>query len=160
MLASWSAVVGADTAVASHYGTSPEPPEATSATLSVSDKPSLCPPPSANCVETTGAARAYTVADGDHITLDWSSDPNQVDGVIHVGKLYLPLDSGTWNSTSPVTLEVELPKDSSPAVVVEYAGTRHHVPMAVNAWQPVTIYNPDERTIYLRLELPRHTPPN
>ncbi len=42
--------------------------------------------------ETTGAVRAYPVADGDRITLNWSNDPDQVDGLIHLGKLYLPLD--------------------------------------------------------------------
>jgi hypothetical protein len=111
-------------------------------------------------VETTGAVRAYPVADGDRITLNWSNDPDQLDGVIHLGKLYLPLGGDAWNSTSPVTLELVLPTDAAPAVIVDYAGTRHHVPLAPGAWQPITIYNPDERSIYLRLELPRHTPPN
>jgi hypothetical protein len=147
-------------AFGAHYGTSPESPPMTSATLSVSDQPSLCPSTSTNCVETTGAARGYPVVDGDRITLNWSNNPDQVDGVIHLGTLYLPLGTGTWNSNSPVTLHVELPSDATPAVVVEYAGTRHHVPLAPGTWQPITIYNPDERYIYLRLELPRHPPPN
>jgi hypothetical protein len=43
---------------------------------------------------------------------------------------------------------------------VEYAGTRHHVPLPPGTWQPVTLYNPDERIIYLRLELPRRPLPN
>ncbi len=53
-----------------------------------------------------------------------------------------------------MTLEIDLPTDTAATVVVEYAGTRHHVPLAPRAWQPITLYNPDERIIYLRLDLP------
>jgi hypothetical protein len=100
------------------------------------------------------------VADGDRITLYWSNDPDQVDGLIHLGKLYLPLGTEMSSSIAPVTLEIDLPSDTTATVVVEYAGTRHHVPLAPAAWQPVTLYNPEERIIYLRLDLPPLPRPN
>jgi hypothetical protein len=160
LLIAFCAAAASGAAFAAHYGTSPPTAAATSLVLSISDQPSLCAASTGNCIETTGAVRAYPVADGDRITLYWSNDPDQVDGLIHLGKLYLPLDATTSGSIAPVTLEIDLPTDTAATVVVEYAGTRHHVPLAPRAWQPITLYNPDERIIYLRLDLPGRPPPN
>jgi hypothetical protein len=44
-------------------------------------------------------------------------------------------------------------------VIVEYAGTRHHVPLTTGVWQPITLYNPDERTLYVLFQPPQ-PPPN
>ena len=100
------------------------------------------------------------MADGDRITLYWSSDPNQVDGVIHLGKLFLPLNTESSTSIAPVTLEIDMPTSTAATVTVEYARTRHHVPLATGAWQPITFYNPDERTLYLLLQPQRQPQQN
>ena len=113
-------------ALGAHYGTEPAVPPINSAMLSLTDQPSLCASSKGHCVETTGATRAYPVADGDRITLFWSSDPDEVDGVIHLGKLFLPLNTQSSTSVAPVTLEVDMPTGTAATVIVEYAGTRHH----------------------------------
>ena len=160
LLVSLGASVLAVAALGAHYGTAPPALPSTSATLSISDHPSLCASSKGNCVETTGATRAYPVSDGDRITLYWSNDPDEIDGVIHLGKLFLPLASETSVSIAPVTLEVDMTADTTATVIVEYAGTRHHVPLTPGAWQPITLYNPDQRILYLLLEPPRRLPPN
>ena len=105
--------------------------------------------------------RAYPVRTAIGSRCIWSNDPDQVDGLIRLGKLYLPLDATTSVSIAPVTLEIDLPTDTAATVVVEYAGTRHHVPLApARMADRYTLYNPDERIIYLRLDLPRRPPPN
>lgn len=128
--------------------------------LSITDQPSLCASSKGHCVETTGATRAYPVADGDRVTLYWSNDPNQVDGVIHLGKLFLPINTDLSASILPVTLEVVMPTGTAATVIVEYAGTRHHVPLTTGAWQPITLYNPDERTLYVLFSPAPQPPPN
>lgn len=154
-------VAGLNTAaLGAHYGTTPAAPAINSAMLSISDQPSLCGSSKGNCIETTGATRAYPVTDGDRITLFWSSDPNQVDGVIHLGKLFLPISAQSSTSIAPVTLEVDMPTGIAATVIVEYAGTRHHVPLTTGAWQPITLYNPDERTLYVLLQPAPQPPPN
>jgi hypothetical protein len=145
-------------ALGAHYGTEPPPPPINSAMLRITDQPSLCASSKRDCIETTGATRAYPVADGDRITLFWSSDPNEVDGVIHLGKLFLPLNTRSSTSIAPVTLEVDMPTGTAATVTVEYAGTRHHAPLTTGVWQPITLYNPDERTLYVLFQ-PAPQPP-
>ncbi len=149
------------TASAAHYGTSPPTAPASTPTLSVSDHRPLCVSSKGTCVETTGTVRAYPVASGDRITLRWSSDPNEIDGVIKIGNLYLPMGTDTDASVSPVTLEIHFStSDGGATAAVEYAGTRHHVPLTPGEWQPISIYDPDVRIVYVRLELPGLNPPN
>ncbi len=148
-------------ALAAHYGTLPPTAPTSSPTLSVSDHRPLCASAKGTCVETTGAVHAYPVSSGDRITLRWSNDPNQIDGVIHIGNLYLPMATDAEASVSPVTLEMHFPtSDGGATVAVEYAGTRHHVPLTPGEWQPISIYDPDERIMYVRFELPGPKPPN
>jgi hypothetical protein len=147
-------------ALGAHYGTEPPVPPINSAMLSLTDQPSLCASSKGHCVETTGSTRAYPVADGDRITLFWSSDPDEVDGVIHLGKLFLPLYTQSSTSVAPVTIEVDMPTGTAATVIVEYAGTRHHVPLTTGVWQPITLYNPDERTLYVLFQPPPQPPPN
>ena len=140
-------------AYCAHYGTS-SPQVATSPTLSISDHLPMCTDPSARCIETTSAVRAFPVASGDRITLNWTNGPEATDGVIRLGNLFLPLSEATGSSVGPVSLEVELPtEDHTAQVIVEYSGTRHHVPLTPGTWQPLSIYNPNEQTLYLRLDL-------
>lgn len=147
-------------ALGAHYGTEPPVPPVNSATLSLTDQPSLCASSKGHCVETTGTTRAYPVAHGDRITLFWSSDPDEVDGVIHLGKLFLPLNTPSSTSVAPVTLEIDMPTGTAATVIVEYAGTRHHVPLTTGVWQSITLYNPDERTLYVLFQPPPQAPPN
>lgn len=147
---------------AAHYGTSPAEPVPTSPTLTISDHITLCTNPTSQCTETTGAVRAYPVADGDRITLNWTNDAEAIDGIIRFGNLYLPLNTAIGGPATPVTMEVELPKsDRTAQVIVEYSGTRHHVPLSPGTWQKISIYNPNEQNLYLRFDLPEATaPPN
>lgn len=115
----------------------------------------MCTDPKPNCIETTDATHAYPVANGDRITLHWSNDAEATDGVIRLGNLYLPLLNATRNSVAPISLEIELPTSNHSAqIVVEYSGTHHHVPLTPGTWQPLSIYNPSEQVVYLRLDLP------
>jgi hypothetical protein len=143
---------------AAHYGTLPVAPASTSATLTISDHAPACTDPRANCIETSGAVRAYPVANGDRITLNWTNDTEIADGIIRFGNLYLPLSGATNGSATPVTVELELANSNPPVqVIVEYSGTRHHVPLTPGAWQRISIYNPNEQVLYLRFEPPRAT---
>jgi len=141
-------------AAGAHYGTAPAPTTTDGPTLRVSNHAPLCPPSSTHCIETTGATHAYPVADGDHVTIDWTNQPQLLGGVIEVGHLYLPLDAtANGNAATPITLTVQLPADGRRGtLLVEYGGTSHHVPLPPNTWQPITLYNPNERTIYVRLD--------
>lgn len=143
---------------AAHYGTSPAEPASTSPTLTISDHVPLCTNPKSKCIETSGAVRAYPVADGDRITLNWTNDAEVTDGIIRLGNLYLPLDGTMNRPATPVTMEVELPTlDHTAQVIVEYSGTRHHVPLSTGTWQKVSIYNPNQQILYLRFDLPAAT---
>lgn len=107
------------------------------------------------CRETSGTIRSFAVADGDRITLEWTSDAQQRDGLIRLGILYLPLDRLTSSPPGAVALELVLPNDHAPAqIIVGYGDTRHHVPLQPGSWQAISIYDPDERFIYLRFDLP------
>ena len=122
--------------------------------LRISDHAPLCSSSSEHCIETTGATRAYPVADGDHVTIDWTNQPQLLEGVVELGHVYLPLEA-TANAyaSTPITLTVQIPGDRGRVqLIVEYAGTGHHVPLPVNGWQPITVYNPNERTIYVRVD--------
>ena len=141
-----------------HYGTAPTEPASNSATLTISDHAPLCANPQGTCIETSGAVRAYPVANGDRITLNWTNDAQVTDGIIRFGNLYLPLSGATNGSVTPVTIEVESAASGGEAqVIVEYSGTRHHVPLSIGIWQKVSIYNPNEQTLYLRFDLPGAT---
>jgi len=149
------------TSSGAHYGTIPVPTATDGPTLHVSNHAPLCPQGSTHCIETTDATRAYPVADGDHVTIDWTNQPQLLGGVIEVGHLYLPLDAtANSNPSTPITLTVQLPPNRiHNALLVEYGGTSHHVPLPANTWQPITLYNPHERTIYVRLDDPTVGPP-
>jgi len=113
----------------------------------------LCPASSAHCAETTGAIRAYPVADGDRITIDWTNEQQLLGGVIELGHLYLPLDATNRYASTPITLTLQMPNERDRAqLIVEYGGTSHHLPLPLNEWQSITVYNPTERTIYVRLD--------
>ena len=136
-----------------HYGTTPIVAETNVPTLRISNRGPLCPEDSAHCTETTGATRAYPVADGDRITIDWTSQPQLLGGVIELGHLYLPLDGTISYTATPITLTLQMPDDRARTqLIVEYGGTSHHVPLRTNVWQSITVYNPNERTIYVRLD--------
>jgi hypothetical protein len=122
--------------------------------LTISEHAPMCTRPAPACVETTSATRAYPVSDGDNITIDWTGQPALLDGTIEVGHLYLPLGIASSAPVTPVTLVLELRSASSASAVVVYGGTSHHVPLQLHTWQRVTIYNPDERSLYLRLDPP------
>jgi hypothetical protein len=157
-LISGAALLCAGAGHAAHYGTLPVEPAPTSAMFTISDHAPLCTNPDARCIETSGAERAYPVADGDRITLNWTNDAEIADGIIRFGNLYLPLNGATNGSATPVTMEIELAASNPPAqVIVEYGGTRHHVPLTPGAWQKVSVYNPNEQVLYLRFELARTT---
>lgn len=161
LIASLAAVTFGEAASAAHYGTSPPPSLPTSPTLSVSDHPPQCTSSNGTCVGTTGAVRAYPVATGDRVTLRWSSDATELDGVIQLGNLYLPIGTDSTASISPVTLEVQFPTPDGDATIgVEYAGTWHHVPLTAGEWRPISIYDPNERIVYVRFDLPPSRPPN
>ena len=136
-----------------HYGTTPITPATNGPTLRISDRAPLCPETSAQCIETNGATQTYPVADGDRITIDWTNQPQLLGGVIELGHLYLPLDSASAYASTPITLTVQIPAAHDRAqLIVEYGGTSHHVPLPTNAWQSIGVYNPTERTIYVRLD--------
>ena len=158
MLISGVALLSATTGHAAHYGTLPAEPVSSSATLTISDHAPACTNLQAKCIETSGAERAYPVADGDRITLNWTNDAEVTDGIIRFGNLYLPLDGAMNRPATPVTIEVELAASKTPPqILVEYSGTRRHVPLTPGTWQKVSIYNPDEQVLYVRLDLPRET---
>ncbi len=95
------------------------------------------------------------------MTLGWTNRPDQLEGTIEIGHLYLPLAAADVGAATPVTLQVELPEDSETAVIaVDYAGTRHRVTFARHTWQPITLYNPNARVIYVRVDDPRDRPAN
>jgi hypothetical protein len=147
-------------AKAAHYGTVLAPTPSSAPTLRISDHPPLCSEPSVNCIETTGATHTYPVADGDHVTIEWTNQPQPIGGVIELGRLYLPLDSTANAYTpTPITLLMQMPADGPAQVVVEYAATSHHVPLPPHTWQSITVYNPNERVIYVRLDTPPIAPP-
>ena len=145
----------ADLALAAHYSTRPALTPPLTPTLSITDHPPRCIDSKAMCRETSGTVSSFPVADGDQITLDWTSDAQQLNGLIRLGHLYLPLDGQTRPPNGGVTLEIVLPgADAIPQVIVGYGGTRHHVPLQTGTWQALSIYDPDERTIFLRLDRP------
>jgi hypothetical protein len=137
-----------------HFGTGPVVPATVAATLRISDHAPLCSANAANCVETTGAMRSYPVVDGDRVTIDWTNQPQLLDGVVEIGHLYLPLGATTNSDAStPITLTLQIPNDHDHTqLIVEYAGTSHHVPIPPNSWHPVIVYNPSERVLYVRLD--------
>lgn len=145
----------ADRARAAHYGTQPASTPPLAATLSITDHPPRCVDSKSICRETSGTVRSFPVADGDRVTLDWTSDAQQLDGLIRLGHLYLPLEGQTRPPDGGVRLEMVLSAGKAiPQVIVDYAGTRHHVPLQPGAWQALPIYDPDERIIYLRFDPP------
>jgi hypothetical protein len=153
-------MICSNAARSAQYGTAPIQATPTSPTLSISDHLPLCTDAKARCIETKSAVRAYPVANGDRITLHWSNDSSATYGVIRLGQLYLPLSEATSAPVTPVTLEVELPDSNHTAqVIVDYSGTRHHVPLTPGVWQPLSIYNPDEQIVYVRFDLPLASPP-
>jgi hypothetical protein len=142
-----------DLAHAAHYGTQPATDPPLAPTLSITDHPPRCIDSKVMCRETSGNVRAFTVADGDRIALDWTNDTQELHGLIRLRHLYLPLDGLARPPDGAVTLEIVLPGGGAiPQVVVSYAGTRHHVPLQPGAWQALSIYDPDERVIYLRFD--------
>ena len=149
-----AAFIACSLAQAAHYGTLPAPNETSATpTLSISSNPPACADGGPNCIGTAPDAQAYPVADGDRITLQWTNDAAVTYGVIRLGRLYLPLSEATGVAITPVTLQIELRKHAA-RVVVEYSGTSHHVPLTPDVWQPLHVYNPDERILYVRLDLP------
>jgi len=145
----------ADHPLAAHYGTQPALTPPLAPTLSITDHPPRCVDSNTICRETSGTVRSFPVADGDRVTLDWTSDTQQLDGLIRLGHLYLPLEDQTRPPDGGVTLEMVLSAGKAiPQVIVGYAGTRHHVPLQPGAWQALSIYDPDERIIYLRFDPP------
>jgi hypothetical protein len=149
-----AAFIACSLAQAAHYGTLPAPSEtSTTPSLSISSNLPACADGGPNCIGTAPDAQAYPVADGDRITLQWTNDAAVTYGVIRLGRLYLPLSEATGVAITPVTLQIELGKHAT-QVLVEYSGTSHHVPLTPNVWQPLRIYNPEERILYVRLDLP------
>lgn len=145
----------ADLARAAHYGTQPALTPSTAPTLSITDHPPRCIDSNAMCRETSGMVRSFPVADGDRVTLDWTGNEQKLNGLIRLGHLYLPLDAQAHPADGSVTLEIALPVDHAiPQLIVGYAGTRHHVPLQPGTWQTLSIYDPDERFLYVRFDLP------
>ena len=138
-------------AAAADYGNAPHVATIRGPALRLTDRPPLCAPAEAGCIETSLGGDVWPIADQDRIVVDWGYRVGVGPVVARTRHLYIPIEPAADESTpAPVTIDIDA-SGARLSLVVSQGGSRHRIEIDGGAWIELPLGD-DSHRLFARLE--------